>query len=79
MKELSLIDLEEKDVPQLRKVAGTVGLAENEVDESNKHDLIYKILEAQARNRGSCSRKASWNAWRRPWLPAGPGSYLPAR
>jgi transcription termination factor Rho len=52
MKELSLIDLEEKDVPQLRKVAGTVGLAEGEVDEANKHDLIYKILEAQAKKQG---------------------------
>jgi transcription termination factor Rho len=52
MKELSLIDLEEKDVPALRKVAGTVGLAEDEVDEANKHDLIYKILEAQAKKQG---------------------------
>jgi len=52
MKELSLIDLEEKDVPALQKVAGTVGLAEDEVDEANKHDLIYKILEAQAKKQG---------------------------
>jgi transcription termination factor Rho len=52
MKELSLIDLEEKDVPALRKAAGTVGLAEDEVDEANKHDLIYKILEAQAKKQG---------------------------
>ncbi|MDH4271176.1 MAG: transcription termination factor Rho [Candidatus Aminicenantes bacterium] len=52
MKELSLLDLEEKDVPQLRKVAGTVGLAEDDVDEANKHDLIYKILEAQAKKQG---------------------------
>ncbi len=52
MKEYSLVDLEDKDVPQLRKVAGSVGLAEDEVDEANKHDLIYKILEAQAKKQG---------------------------
>jgi transcription termination factor Rho len=52
MKEYNLVDLEEKDVPALKKIAVTMGLVEEEVENSNKHDLIFKVLEAQAKKQG---------------------------
>jgi len=53
-KEYSLVDLEEKETAALGKVAGIVGLTEEEIDEAskNKHTLIFKILEAQAKRGG---------------------------
>jgi transcription termination factor Rho len=52
MKEHNLVELEEKDVPSLKKIAGTVGLPDEEVENTSKHDLIFKILEAQAKKQG---------------------------
>ena len=52
MKEYNLVDLEEKDAPALLKIAATVGVDEAETDESSKQNLIYKILEAQAKKQG---------------------------
>ncbi|HOI45941.1 MAG TPA: Rho termination factor N-terminal domain-containing protein, partial [Candidatus Aminicenantes bacterium] len=52
MKEYNLVDLEEKDVPALRKIAVTMGIAEEEIEETNKHNLVFKILEAQAKKQG---------------------------
>jgi transcription termination factor Rho len=52
MKEYNLVDLEEKDVPGLKKLGVTLGLAEEEVEAANKHTLIFKILEAQAKKQG---------------------------
>jgi transcription termination factor Rho len=52
MKEYNLTDLEEKEIPALKKVATTVGVAEEEIEASSKHNLIYKILEAQAKKQG---------------------------
>ncbi len=52
MKEHNLVELEEKDVPSLKKIAGTVGLPDDEVENTSKHDLIFKILEAQAKKQG---------------------------
>ncbi len=52
MKEYNLVDLEEKDLPALKKIAVTMELPEEEVEESTKHDLIFKILEAQAKKQG---------------------------
>ncbi len=52
MKEYSLIDLEEKELPQLRKIATSLGVAEEELEISSRHNLIFKILEAQAKKQG---------------------------
>ena len=52
MKEYNLVDLEEKDVPALKKLGVTLGLAEEEVEAANKHTLTFKILEAQAKKQG---------------------------
>ncbi|TRZ87471.1 transcription termination factor Rho [bacterium] len=52
MKEYNLVDLEEKDVPALKKIGVNMGLAEEEIDAANKHTLTFKILEAQAKKQG---------------------------
>ncbi len=52
MKEYNLVELEEKEVPALRKVAAGVGIEEKETEETSKHHLIFKILEAQAKKQG---------------------------
>ena len=52
MKEYNLVDLEEKDVPALLKIAGEFNISEDEIEDSNKHNLIFKILEAQAKKNG---------------------------
>jgi len=52
MKEYNLVDLEEKDVPALKKVGMNMGLAEEEIEAANKHTLTFKILEAQAKKQG---------------------------
>ncbi len=52
MKEYSLIELEEKDLKELQKIAGQAGVEDEEIEQSNKHDLIFKVLEAQAKKSG---------------------------
>jgi transcription termination factor Rho len=52
MKEYNLVDLEEKDVPALKKIGMNMGIAEEEVEAANKHTLTFKILEAQAKKQG---------------------------
>jgi transcription termination factor Rho len=52
MKEYNLVELEEKDLQALVKLAGTLGLEDGDIEDSNKHNLIFKILEAQAKNNG---------------------------
>ncbi len=52
MKEYNLAELEEKDVPELFKIAEGAGLSEDEIEDSNKHNLIFRILEAQAKKNG---------------------------
>jgi transcription termination factor Rho len=52
MKEYNLVELEEKDLPALVKVAGNLGLEDEDIEDSNKYNLIFKILEAQAKNNG---------------------------
>ncbi|MCX7975069.1 MAG: transcription termination factor Rho [Candidatus Aminicenantes bacterium] len=52
-KEYSLLELEEKDTSQLQRIAGRVGVPEEEVEQAaNRHQLIFKILEAQAKKNG---------------------------
>ncbi|MGB9907012.1 MAG: transcription termination factor Rho [Candidatus Saccharicenans sp.] len=52
MKEYSLIDLEEKELSGLKKIANSLGLEEDEVENTSRHHLIFKILEAQAKKQG---------------------------
>jgi len=52
MKEYSLIDLEEKELSGLKKIANSLGLEQEEVENASRHHLIFKILEAQAKKQG---------------------------
>ena len=51
-REYNLIDLEALDIDALAKIGAAVGLPEDEIDESSKHHLVFKILEAQAKKQG---------------------------
>ena len=52
MTEFNLAELEEKKTPDLFKIAGEVGLKDYEKEDSNKHNLVFRILEAQAKKNG---------------------------
>jgi transcription termination factor Rho len=52
IREYNLVNLEEKDVAGLKKVASGMGLADEEIEETSKHHLVFKILEAQAKKQG---------------------------
>jgi transcription termination factor Rho len=51
-KEFNLTELEAKDLPALAATAKAIGLPDDEVDDSSKHHLVFKILEAQAKKQG---------------------------
>ncbi|TET73629.1 MAG: transcription termination factor Rho [Candidatus Aminicenantes bacterium] len=52
MTEFNLAELEEKKTSDLFKIAGEVGLKDFETEDSNKHNLVFRILEAQAKKNG---------------------------
>jgi len=52
MKEYSLIDLEERELPLLKKIASSLGLEEEDLENSSRHNLVFEILEAQAKKQG---------------------------
>jgi len=52
MREYNLAELEERDISELFKIAGQVGLTDYETEDSNKHNLAFRILEAQAKKNG---------------------------
>ncbi|MDH5466746.1 MAG: transcription termination factor Rho [Candidatus Aminicenantes bacterium] len=52
MKEYNLADLEVKEISELSEIAGKVGVSDDETEDSNRHNLIFKILEAQAKKNG---------------------------
>jgi transcription termination factor Rho len=52
MKEFNLAELEEKKITDLFKIASEVGLTDYESEDSNKHNLVFRILEAQAKKNG---------------------------
>ena len=52
MKEFNLAELENKKIPELSKIAGDVGLPQDETEDTRKHDLMFKILEGQAKKNG---------------------------
>ena len=51
-REYNLIDLEAKDIAGLKKVAVSIGLPADETEDASKHNLVFKILEAQAKKQG---------------------------
>ena len=52
MKEFNLTDLEEKEFKVLVSIAEEIGLQEDDIKETKKMNLIFKILEAQAKKNG---------------------------
>jgi transcription termination factor Rho len=52
MKEYNLVELEKKKIPDLLKIVNDFGVAKDEIKDSNKHDLIFRILESQAKKNG---------------------------
>jgi len=51
-KEYSLVELEEKELKELQKVAEQAGVEDEEIEDASKHNLIFKVLEAQAKKSG---------------------------
>lgn len=52
MKEYNLAELEEKETAQLKRLASQFGISDDETEDSNRHNLIFKVLEAQAKKNG---------------------------
>ncbi len=52
MKEFNLVDLEEKDFKGLVHIAEEIGLQEDDIKDTKKQNLIFKVLEAQAKKNG---------------------------
>jgi transcription termination factor Rho len=52
MKEYSLVELEEKEMKEIVKIAGQAGVEDEEIEDASRHNLIFKILEAQAKKSG---------------------------
>lgn len=52
MKEFNLAELDENNKEGLLNIAGEIGIDEKEIRDTKKHDLIFKILEAQAKKNG---------------------------
>jgi transcription termination factor Rho len=51
-RDFNLIDLEAKELGALSKIAEIVGVPDDEIEDSSKHHLVFKILEAQAKKQG---------------------------
>jgi transcription termination factor Rho len=52
MKEYNLAELDEKEMEELYKISSEAGLTKKDIEESSKQNLIFKILEAQAKKNG---------------------------
>jgi transcription termination factor Rho len=52
MKEYNLAELDELKLEELYKISSETGLTKKDVEESSKQNLIFKILEAQAKKNG---------------------------
>ncbi len=52
MKEYNLSELEDKKIEELFKISTDAGLTKKEIEDSNKQNIIFKILEAQAKKNG---------------------------
>ena len=52
MKEYNLAELDGKELEELYKISTEAGLTKKDAEESSKQNLIFKILEAQAKKNG---------------------------
>jgi transcription termination factor Rho len=52
MKEYDLTELEDKKLEDLFKISTEAGLVKKDIEDSNKQNIIFKILEAQAKKNG---------------------------
>jgi transcription termination factor Rho len=52
MKEFNLAELDEQKISKLISMAAEVGLTEEDIKDTSKQNLIFKILEAQAKKNG---------------------------
>jgi len=52
MKEYNLTELEDKKLEDLFKISAEAGLVKKDIEDSNKQNIIFKILEAQAKKNG---------------------------
>ncbi len=52
MKEFNLVDLEEKNLKDLVSTAKEIGLTKEDIQDTKKQNLIFKVLEAQAKKNG---------------------------
>ncbi len=52
MTEYNVVDLEEKNTKELISLADEFGVNPEEIEENNRQNLIFKILEAQAKKNG---------------------------
>ncbi len=52
MKEFNLADLEENELKGLVSIAKEIGITEEDIKDTKKQNLIFKILEAQAKKNG---------------------------
>jgi transcription termination factor Rho len=52
MKEYNLTELEDKKLEDLFKISTEAGLVKKDIEDSNKQNIIFKILEAQAKKNG---------------------------
>ena len=52
MKDYNLAELEEKKTDELLKISSEAGLTDKDINDSNRQNLSFKILEAQAKKNG---------------------------
>lgn len=52
MKDYNLAELEEKNTDELLKISSEAGLTDKDINDSNRQNLSFKILEAQAKKNG---------------------------
>jgi transcription termination factor Rho len=52
MKEYNLAELEDKKLEELYSIAAETGLTKKDIEHSKKQNLIFKVLEAQAKKNG---------------------------
>ena len=52
MKEHTLVELEKKELPALKKISEELDIPKDELGDSNKQNLIFRVLEAQAKKNG---------------------------
>ncbi len=52
MKDYNLAELDEKELEELYKISSEAGLTKKDVEEISRQNLVFKILEAQAKKNG---------------------------